>query len=240
MRSAGLLNSILAATLATPLLGQVYTPPPQQTTPAETNPSSAQQQQTATSPFGQEVPLLDPAAETVTVAGITIPLGDSRVIKARFEKYLKILEQDNISKEQIQQTKDELHKSFATLTQEEQKYANIFLHDIESGNVKMKTGKTFRDYITEYQFKAKNAEIYGIVQLLGIDETKLRNMMNTDVSEKNINEFGRFDDLKGTIDKSKAKVYFEKLEGKKLPAFKVNIRVHNLLQAFIIRGGFEV
>ncbi len=88
MRSAGLLNSILAATLATPLLGQVYTPPPQQTTPAETNPSSAQQQQTATSPFGQEVPLLDPAAETVTVAGITIPLGNSRVIKARFEKYL--------------------------------------------------------------------------------------------------------------------------------------------------------
>jgi len=38
--------------------------------------------------MGQEIPLLDPSAETITLGGITIPLGDNRVLKARFEKYL--------------------------------------------------------------------------------------------------------------------------------------------------------
>jgi len=33
--------------------------------------------------------MLDPSAETITVGGVTIPLGDNRVLKARFEKYLR-------------------------------------------------------------------------------------------------------------------------------------------------------
>ena len=44
----------------------------------------------------------------------------------------------------------DLHKSFAFLTQEEQKYANTFLHDVQTGDVKIVDGKTFRDYIFEY------------------------------------------------------------------------------------------
>jgi hypothetical protein len=32
--------------------------------------------------------MLDPSAETITVGGVAIPLGDNRVLKARFEKYL--------------------------------------------------------------------------------------------------------------------------------------------------------
>ncbi len=64
--------------------------------------------------------------------------------------------------------------------------------------------------------------------------------MNLGINENDINEFGRFDDLKDTVDKNKAKAYFEKLEGINIPPFKVNIRVHNLLKKFIISGGFDV
>jgi type I restriction enzyme R subunit len=39
---------------------------------------------------------------------------------------------------------------------------------------------------------------------------------------------------------AKAKAYFEKLENTKLPPFKVNIKVHNLLQAFILKGGIDI
>jgi len=161
-------------------------------------------------------------------------------MNSRFEKFLKTLELGELDKEHFQVTLDELHKSFATLTQEEQKYANIFLHDVQGGEAKLEEGKTFRDYITQYQSKAKNAEINHISQLLGLDETKLRKMMNSGISELNINEYGRFDDLKNLVDKDKAKEYFEKLEGKTIPPFKINIRVHNLLQRFIITGGFEI
>lgn len=64
--------------------------------------------------------------------------------------------------------------------------------------------------------------------------------MGTNVTEANINEYGRFDDLKSTVDKTKAKVYFEKQEGTTISPFKINIKIHNLLQEFILRGGFEV
>lgn len=165
---------------------------------------------------------------------------DSDYMNSRFEKFLKILTQDDIDEAEMRKTLDDLHKSFAMLTQEEQKYANIFLHDVESGNARMESGKTFRDYITEYQSKAKNDQIYRISRFLGVDEKKLRNLMAANVTETSINEFGRFDDLKASVDKAKAKEYFEKLENEKIPPFKINIRIHNLLQEFILKGGFDI
>ena len=100
--------------------------------------------------------------------------------------------------------------------------------------------KTFREYITEYQFKAKNAEIDDISEVLGVDKNRLRNLMTSGLTESNINEFGRFDDLKSTVNKDKARAYFEKIEGVTIPAFKVNIKVHNLLKRFVLVGGFEI
>lgn len=165
---------------------------------------------------------------------------DSNYMNSRFEKYLKILKQNGDDSEQLQKTLEELHKSFASLTQEEQKYANIFLHDVQSGNVTIDTQKTFRDYIAEYQFTAKDAEVHHFAELLGLDEAKLKAMMKASITEANIDEYGRFSDLKSTVDANKAKAYFEKLAGESIPAFRVNIRIHNLLQQFIIQGGFEV
>ena len=165
---------------------------------------------------------------------------DADYMNSRFEKYLKELKGDDVDNEQLQHTLDELHKSFATLTQEEQKYANIFIHDVQSGVVNIESGKTFREYITEYIFNAKNDQIFRISQILGLEESKLRNMMDSGITEKNINEYGRFDDLKSTVDKSKAKAYFEELEGKTIPAFRINIKIHDLIQEFIISGGFEM
>ena len=160
-------------------------------------------------------------------------------MNSRFEKYLKALEQDNISEEELNKTLNDFHKSFATLSQIEQKYANIFLHDIQSGNVKIFEGKKFIDYITEYQKNAENDIIKKVSFGLGLDETKLRNLINSDIDESNINEFGRFDDLKSTIDIEKAKKYFQEIENREISIFEVNIKVDKLLRKFIITGNIE-
>lgn len=160
-------------------------------------------------------------------------------IDSKFKKYLKDLNQENISEEELNKNLYELHKSFATLTQNEQKYANIFLHDIQSGNVEINKGKSFMDYVTEYQKNAENDIIRQISQGLGLDEKKLRSLVNSNIDDSNINEFGRFDDLKSTIDINKAKEYFEKIEKKEIQIFEVNLKIDKLLRKFIIDGSLE-
>ena len=155
---------------------------------------------------------------------------------SKFQKYLKALKQENISENELESRLNDLHKSFATLNQEEQKFANIFLHDIQSGNVEIIEEKSFMDYITEYQKKAENDLIRQISNGLGLDENKLRNLINSNVDDTNINEFGRFDDLKSTIDIDKAKAYFEQLENREIFIFEVNLKVDKLLRKFIIDG----
>jgi hypothetical protein len=73
---------------------QVYSPPAESARPSgqpatasDSSPGAAKPAP-AGSPLGQEIPMLDPTAETIVVGGVTIPLGDNRLLKARFEKYL--------------------------------------------------------------------------------------------------------------------------------------------------------
>ena len=161
---------------------------------------------------------------------------DANYMNSRFKKYLKAL-QDG---EETAAVLDELHKSFATLTQEEQKYANIFLHDVQTGDVKVEEGKTLRDYITEYMASAKNDQIHRFSVAIGVDENELRSFMQAKVTEANINEFGRFDRLKATVNVDTAKAYFEKVEGAPVKKFKVPMRIDQILRKFILEGGFDI
>ena len=165
---------------------------------------------------------------------------DAAYMNSRFDKYLKLIHQGGVSAESLEQAKAELHKTFAALTQEEQKFANIFLHDIERGEVTAEPGKTLRDYITEYQSKAKNDQVHCFATAFGLDEDKLRNMMGLNLNEATINEFGRFDELKKSVDKSKAKKYFDAKEQTNLNLPRVNRKTDLLLRDFILYGGFKV
>ena len=165
---------------------------------------------------------------------------DTDYMNSRFEKYLKIFYQEGAEAEAIHQAETELHKTFATLSQEEQKYANIFLHDIQSGAVVPQPGKTLREYIAGYIAQKQNDQIHKVAEVFGLDEKKLRAFMRANITEANINEFGRFDDLKATVDKAKAKAYFEAIEGTKLIPPKVPVKYDKLLREFIVSGGFDL
>lgn len=171
------------------------------------------------------------------ITEIDTGLIDSDYMNANFEKWLKYLEKDD---EGLAAAREELHRSFASLSQDDQRFAELFLHDVERGDATLEAGKTLRDYITSYARKAKNAQVERIVEALGIDGELLATMAALDLTESNINEFGRFDDLKDSVDKACAKAFFEQKEGKTLPLFKVNTRAAALLKKFILEGGFDI
>lgn len=171
------------------------------------------------------------------ITEIDTGLIDSDYMNANFKKWLKCLEQDD---EGLAAAREELHRSFASLSQDDQRFAELFLHDVERGDAALEDDKTLRDYITSYARKAKNAQVERIVEALGIDGELLATMAALDLTESNINEFGRFDDLKDSVDKVRAKAFFEQKEGKTLPLFKVNTRATALLKKFILEGGFDI
>lgn len=158
---------------------------------------------------------------------------DADYMNSRFDKYLKELDQ-GYDKASTELTLNELHKSFSSLTQSEQKYAKLFLHDLQRGDAQLSEEKSFRDYINDYQDNAENARINVVVEVLGLDKELLIELIKSDINEKNIADFGRFNALKNSVDKAKAKVYFEEKEGSTIPLFKLNIRIDKFLQQFIL------
>ena len=73
---------------------------------------------------------MDPYIEEMDTGKI-----DAEYMNSRFEKYYKLLKRDDASEGELEKAEEELHRTFSTLTMEEQKYANLFLHDIQSGDV---------------------------------------------------------------------------------------------------------
>lgn len=164
---------------------------------------------------------------------------DSDYMNSRFDKYLKLLRAEDVSEEDVERAESELNKSFAMLTQEEQKYAYLFLHDIQRGDVNIRPDKTLRDYINDYMLRAKTDQIHQMALNLGLDEQKLTDIMSLKLNDSNLNEFGRYDELKQTVDKTKAKEYFERIEGVNLIPPKVSIKTDKLLREFILSGGMD-
>jgi hypothetical protein len=165
---------------------------------------------------------------------------DSVYMNSRFDKYLKLLRHPEVDEAQVQRTLDDVHKSFAYLSQDEQKYANLFLHDVQGGYAVIMPDKSFRDYVTEYQYKAKNDQIHTVAVNLGLDEALLRALMNANVSDANINEYNRFSELKATVDRAKARAFFQHREGRTISPFETNKKIHSFLKDPITgRGGYS-
>lgn len=163
---------------------------------------------------------------------------DADYMNSRFDKYLKELEAGD--EKARESTLAELQRSFTALSQDEQKHAEILLRDIHRGDIQIDGSRTFRDYLVDYQAKTRNEEVAAVVSMLGVDEDKLIALMNINATEGNLNEYGRFDELKATINKQKAKACFEAISGEALSPAKVNIKAATLLRRFLLEPSFKL
>ena len=178
------------------------------------------------------------------IDGSLIEIDDGKIdddyINSKFTKYLKILKQDNCSQEEIELALNNLHKSFASLPQDKQKYANMLIHDIESGDLIIDDNKSFMDYVTQYESNAENDQIKKLSVAFGLDESKLRNLMKLSITAQNLNEYGRFDELLKTINIEQARESLQKIYNKEIAIWEANIKVADILRKFILQGGFDL
>ena len=178
------------------------------------------------------------------IDGSLIEIDDGRIdsdyINSKFTKFLKVLKYNDCTEEELEKALNNLHKSFAGLPQEQQKYANMIIHDIESGDLSIEENKTFMDYITQYQTSAENDQIRKLSNAFELDETKLRNMMILPINGKNLNEYGRFDDLLKSVNFEVAKQTLEKIYDRPIEIWETYMEVQKILREFILKGGFDL
>lgn len=149
---------------------------------------------------------------------------DQNYMNARFEKWLK-----TIGGIEEAAALEELHHSFATLSKEDQKFAELFLHDVQSGDIKLDSDLALSDYITTYKQKDANDKVLKIIKNLGLDGDLLRALLARKYTGENL-DLGRLNDLKETVDREKAKVYFNEER-----IFYLNIRIDEFLRELITR-----
>lgn len=164
---------------------------------------------------------------------------DYAYMNSRFDKYLKELHRDVIDEDRLQKLLDDVHKSFAFLSQEEQRYANQFLRDVQSGDLKYNICKSFHDYIIDYMNKAQEGKIHILAQNFGLDADLLKEMADARLTDHNIDEFGRYTRLKASVNRVLAKAYFQQREGNPLTPPRINMKIDEILRRFILTGELE-
>ena len=147
---------------------------------------------------------------------------DQEYMNDRFTKWLK-----NIGSMEEAAALEELHHSFATLSKEDQKFAELFLHDVQSGDIELDPSLALSDYIADYKQKDANDKVEKVIQNLSLDGDLLRAMLARKYTRENL-DLGRLNSLKATVDREKAKVYFNEER-----MIFLNKRIDEFLREFI-------
>lgn len=159
---------------------------------------------------------------------------DADYINSKFVKFIKQLYTEGPGSELTKEALKELHKSFASLPQKDQRTAILILHDIQSGDLRLEPGKTIQDYINQYQLKELYEQMKMLTEATGVNLSMLKNIMTAGVTEQNLDDFNRFSDLRITIDNGKTKLFLEKVIGKPVASPFVMSRWTKVLKDFIL------
>ena len=159
---------------------------------------------------------------------------DADYINSKFVKFIKQLYAEGPGSELTKEALKELHKTFASLPQKDQRTAILILHDIQSGDLRLEPGKTIQDYINEYQLKELYEQMKNLAEATGVNLSMLKIIMTSGVTEENLDDFNRFSDLRITIDNTKTKAFLEKIGGKPVASPFVMARWSKVLKDFIL------
>lgn len=159
---------------------------------------------------------------------------DAEYINSKFIRFVRNLYTTGPGSELVKAAQAELHNAFATLDQRDQRTAQRILHDIESGDLAVAPGKTIYDYIYDYQKRECDLQVFSLSEATGINIDKLRDIVNKDTNEQNLDEQGRFTALIATLDHSKTIDFLKKTLGRDVKPQYIIPNVYDIVRRFIL------
>ncbi len=172
-----------------------------------------------------------------SITSIPADLVDANYMNSKFKKFLLVL--NGGDEKARNDALDELHKSFSTLTQEEQKQANNIIHDIYSGSLVPTADKTIKDYINEYLVRLSNENLRKFSEFIGVSVNEFKAFLG-DVDRNNPDAFGRLTQFKKLVDRTHLRESLQKKEGHPFSVPKANIELDVLIRRYIEENGFDV
>ena len=85
-----------------------------------------------------------------------------------------------------------------------------------------------------------NRIIAEIVDFTGIDEERLRELINLNLTTSNLDEFGRFESLVDSADVDLVTENLSKVKGKVVQQYRNNIYLDKILRKFLLEEPFNV
>ena len=119
----------------------------------------------------------------------------------------------------------EIETNLGILSEIQQRYARQILKDIKTGILEVVEGKTFLQYIQEYQEKTIRSNIHAFADNFGIDEDEMFSLYVA--TRKCEVDVLRLDRLEATANKEKLKTYYN------VPIFKAHVKLHQDLKEYI-------
>ena len=119
----------------------------------------------------------------------------------------------------------EIETNLGVLSEIQQRYAHQILDDIKSGVLEVVEGKTFLQYIQEYQDKTIRANIHDFAENIGLNEDELYSIYVS--TGKNGVDALRLDRLEQTADPDKLKSHYG------MSVFKARVKLHQDVKDYI-------
>lgn len=177
---------------------------------------------------------LDPSLITTNAEKINY-----EYMNSNFTKYIKEIQLYGSNGKVAIDILNGLRQSFASLSQEDQKLANIIINDIQSGNITISENETLTDLINKYRTSKRDKAIHNFCTKWFIPEDIFRDFANSYSSLSKLNEYGNFDKLLSTVDKEKLVDRLSRESGKKIPSFLATIELSKTIIDFVVSGCME-
>lgn len=156
---------------------------------------------------------------------------DIDYINTHFKKLLKALSDGDIV--DIENIKNDIHRSFGILSEEDQEFARTILADIENGKLKA-SELSFGDLLISYKNKNKDEHIKSVCENLGIDENSVKKLINERRDENNLNQNNDFENIIDKMDLDKAGAFLKEC-GKYIVSLRdVKSKAKNMVKNLIL------
>ena len=157
---------------------------------------------------------------------------DEDYVDSKFKLYMKDLLGNN--PEAKEKAEIEIHNIFATLPADKQQYADLFLHDIQSGNIMFEEGKSLDEYIAGYMLNELELKILKMSDEFGLDREQLKNLKTLRLNESNIDSFNRYTNLVNTAEIDKVVEHYSKICGSNVSRKDAMQKLNKDLREFLL------